>query len=515
MKARGTFCALMVFLLAAAGGAAACWAQDDVTESGARRWKMERVGPVAWSLDEPPPDFVIESGAGVGAVPVAWDAPLDPTPLAPPPEVKRTSLAEIHEPIDSTSALRAPDVTVTDKPAHMPDESDVVVGGGTTALHIMGELQIDALWFSQTEASRIAVGDAPDAFDFRRARLMVNGDTGDVFNYALGMDFAQGSGNNGRPRFLDVFVGIKDLPHVNNLRVGHTYEPFSLERLTSNRYNQFIERSLANAFVPGRNIGIMIFSATADERATWALGTFRTGDNFGDDAGDEEGQTLTGRVTWLPVLDETVGGQRYVHLGGAYSYRHAGDGIIQYQSRPEAFGKSTSEGISTPYFVDTGILAAHDASLLGMEAAWVNGPLSVQGEWIYAPVDRVGGPDLDFSGGYIYVSYFLTGEHRPYNRQLGIMDRVVPHENFFRVRTDDGAIATGRGAWEAAFRVSHIDLSDEDVRGGELTDLTAGLNWYLTAYVRMKVNLIRSCRNGPPNGDSNATILGIRWDVDF
>ena len=56
---------------------------------------------------------------------------------------------------------------------------------------------------------------------------------------------------------------------------------------------------------------------------------------------------------------------------------------------------------------------------------------------------------------------------------------------------------------------------DEDVSGDGFTNGTAGLNWYLTPYVRMKINAIRSYRNGPPNGDSNASILGIRWDVDF
>ncbi len=470
----------------------------------------------AWGLEEPLPDFITEDGPGREATPIAWDAPLDPAAAPPPPDVTLTSPSDVHGPVETIPALRAPDLTVPDKPVPLSDESAIVTGGGNPPLKITGQIQIDTLWFSQSEASRIAVGDASDAFDFRRARIGITGETGDVCNYALGMDFALGTASNGRPQFLDVFLGIKDLPYVNNLRVGHYFEPFSLERLTVNRYNTFLERSLADAFAPARNLGIMIYSATEDQRATWALGTFRSNsDNFGDDAGDQEGQAITGRVTWLPVYDEALGGQRYLHLGGAYSYRHAADGIVRYRARPESVGKSDNEGLSTPFFVDTGDVAANVNDLLGLEAAWVNGPLSLQGEWMYVPVDRLAGPDVAFSGGYVFVSYFLTGEHRPYNRQVGYFDRMTPHENFFRVRTEDGPVATGRGAWEATFRVSHIDLSDEDVRGGELTDLTAGLNWYLTPYVRMKVNLIRSYRNGPPNGDSNASILGIRWDVDF
>lgn len=433
------------------------------------------------------------------------------TLLSPPAEFPNAPIGEPATPADYPSPL-----TTHLSPPATEESTAKPTGGGNPPLKITGQLQIDALWFSQSAASRSAVGDAPDAFDFRRARIGMTGETGDVFNYALGMDFALGSATNGRPQFLDVFLGIKDLPVVNNLRVGHFFEPFSLERLTLNRYNTFLERSLADTFAPARNLGIMIYSATEDQRATWAVGTFRSNsDAFGDDAGDQEGQAITGRVTWLPVYDEALDGQRYVHLGGAYSYRHAADGIVRYRTRPEAVGRSESEGLSTPFFADTGNLAANDSDLFGLEAAWVNGPLSVQGEWMLVPIDRAGGSDVTFSGGYVFVSYFLTGEHRPYNRQAGYFDRVIPYENFFRVRTESGPLATGRGAWEAVFRVSYIDLSDENVRGGELTGLTAGLNWYLTPYVRMKVNAIRSYRNGPPNGDSNASILGVRWDVDF
>ena len=58
------------------------------------------------------------------------------------------------------------------------------------------------------------------------------------------------------------------------------------------------------------------------------------------------------------------------------------------------------------------------------------------------------------------MSYFLTGENRPYNRKMGVFDRVKPYEDFFRVRTCDGNVATGRGAWEVAYRFSYIDMLD-------------------------------------------------------
>ena len=44
------------------------------------------------------------------------------------------------------------------------------------------------------------------------------------------------------------------------------------------------------------------------------------------------------------------------------------------------------------------------------------------------------------------VSYFLTGEHRPYDRKLGIHKRLEPFENVFRVRTKSQSVQTGLGA---------------------------------------------------------------------
>ncbi len=42
-----------------------------------------------------------------------------------------------------------------------------------------------------------------------------------------------------------------------------------------------------------------------------------------------------------------------------------------------------------------------------------------------------------------------TGEHRPYDRINGAIERVIPHSNFFCVPTAEG-VGHGPGAWEVA-----------------------------------------------------------------
>jgi phosphate-selective porin OprO/OprP len=273
---------------------------------------------------------------------------------------------------------------------------------------------------------------------------------------------------------------------------------------------------VADAFAPGRNTGLLIFDWAPEERRTYALGIFRSGsDGFGDDAGDREGLSVTGRVTCCPIYDEANDGRTYLHLGIGSSYRHAGDDGVCYRTRPEVFGRSESKGISTPYFADTGTLVARDSALLGTEFAWIAGPFSVQVEYMLASVDRPGAPDTLFHGGYLGLSYFLTGEHRPYDRQRASMDRVIPHANFLRIGGADGSCATGPGAWELAARISYVDLSDRDVDGGGLTDFTAGVNWYLTGYHRIKAHYVRAHLVRGPTGSSDTGIFALRFDMDF
>ena len=48
------------------------------------------------------------------------------------------------------------------------------------------------------------------------------------------------------------------------------------------------------------------------------------------------------------------------------------------------------------------------------------------------------------------------------------------------------------GVWEVAARFSTVDLTDGDVRGGEVRDLTLGVNWYLNSTSKLKFNWIYS-----------------------
>ena len=326
-----------------------------------------------------------------------------------------------------------------------------------------GQLQSDFMFFSQDEASLQDFGDIPDGAAFRRARFRFVGRY-DAAEYQIDMDFALA----GRPTFLDVFAGLQ-VPAMGRVRVGHFFEPFSLERNTSNRFITFLERSLIDdAFVPARNLGILLNNVNAAQNLTWAVGGFYPDSDFYGDSVGDGGRALTTRVTWLPWYDESCDGRSLLHVGGAYSCRHPNNVQAVFRTRPEArLGAATP---NVPFFVNTGTLSVENYQLFGLEAAWVAGPWSLQAEHVFANVSEET-EDLGFGAWYLTTSYFLTGEHRPYQRDRGVFDRVLPATEF--LKSGDGRnVPRGPGAWEVAFRVSHIDLNDGSVEGGRQTDLS-------------------------------------------
>jgi phosphate-selective porin OprO/OprP len=176
-------------------------------------------------------------------------------------------------------------------------------------------------------------------------------------------------------------------------------------------------------------------------------------------------------------------------------------------------------------WIDTGRIAGADwYEILGLEAILNVGPLQVVGEyqsnWMQRDNVTAGtGPDLNFHGGYVYVAYMLTGEHVPYKRTSGTIDRVRPFEDFFLVNTCSDGVAGGWGAWQVALRYSYLDLTDSDIRGGVENNATLGLVWYFNSYSSLQFNAVygdiedRAAVGGFTDG--HFTAIGTRLRVNF
>lgn len=385
------------------------------------------------------------------------------------------------------------------------------------SITINGVFQADAGWVQQDQASRQKYGDIQDGADFRRARLSAKGSVTETTNYFFQMDF----GFFGRPTFTDLWVEQTQVPLLGNVRIGQWKQPFSLEVVSSFRYTTFMERSsLFQAFTPFRHMGIGFYDHTEELDATWAASVFRSGqDQFGGTLADNGGWGTAERLTMLPMWEEN--GTRYLHVGAGHFFNSPSDDTINFRTIPEFYvgangpgavgtsGQAVPGGANgTPFFVSTGNLNLTSYNVLGGELLWVEGPVSLQSEAMVTMCDYRG-QACALPGVYAQVGWFLTGEHRPYDRKQGAIDRVIPQENF------GYNSAGGIGAWELASRFSCLDLSDNGIQGGRLTDWTAGVNWYWNPYTKLVFNYVHSVASVPSYDQSQTDMFGLRAQVDF
>ncbi|HUX08445.1 MAG TPA: porin [Acidobacteriota bacterium] len=358
---------------------------------------------------------------------------------------------------------------------------------GMFKLSFGGRVFHDWMWGNADDEITSAFGEIVSGNEFRTAWLYFSGE---VYNNVEFM--ARYSFSGGDIKVKDLYIGLTKLP-FGKLRIGHYKEPFSLEQLTSSKYTTFMERSIADLFAPARNTGFSILGANKAQNITWGLGVFTEANDYGEARAHDDTYNISGRLTFLPWSD----GNDLLHLGAGYHYTGVNEGgSLRYSQRPEVH--------LTYRFVDTGNFAADSANTLGLEALIFLGPFSLQGEYMYDSISAPDAGDPTFQGGYLFGSYFLTpGDHRSYSKADGAIGRVKPKNPWMG--------DNGTGAVELALRYSWLDLTDAEVFGGELMDITLGLNWYINNVTRMMINYVYADRDDI----GTASFFQTRFQIDF
>lgn len=420
-------------------------------------------------------------------------------------------------------------------------------------IHLGGRLMTDGVWWTESPAlkqspnpparSTLAnitgvgpgIGDLQDGFFVRRARVVADGAIYQTVEFKVEFDFE----NYNSLLFDESYVGARDLPWVDAVRLGQMHVPFGLEAYTSSRFLPLLERSpLFDAFYQEFAPGIFANETFLGERLT-AQQMFHRIDYFNQFNGASFGDgkyAFSTRVSGLPVYE--ADGRSLVHLGLAYQWRKGsppGDfnngtvlasapnpavtlntDLVRFRARPGLRDAVGLQGLNTRV-VDTGNLIADRVQALNGEFLWYWGPFWAQCEYCVSRAENVDFPasradtargDLTYFGGYAQVGCFLTGESRGYDRRFGKYARVTPLEPFFLVCDENGGTAYGLGAWEVIYRYAAIDLNDDSVQGGRYAEHTVGLNWYWNSNVKLQLNYINGQRAAPA-GANSGTVQGL------
>jgi phosphate-selective porin OprO/OprP len=289
-----------------------------------------------------------------------------------------------------------------------------------------------------------------------------------------------------RETIKDLALGYSIGPFL--LTVGNFKEPFSFERLQSDNNITFLERSLVNDLAPSRNVGAAL--GAHGERWTAAVGVY--GGNINDEVG-REGTSVTGRVTYAPLLEDE--GRRVFHVGLSGSHRE--------RNRQVGFAIEPTPESKVYDVALIGFDPLHDVRGLtrgGIEAAFQSGPFRLQAEYLVARAERDGFSaererrrDAVFHGGYVQAAYVLTGQSRPYelapDAKYGASYAVF---GGLKLDDKDRVSRGGWGAWELAARYSYLDLDTAGLDGGRQHNTTVGLNWYPETNVRVMTNWVHA-----------------------
>lgn len=348
---------------------------------------------------------------------------------------------------------------------------------------IRGRIHMDAfIGISETD-------EFSNGFNNRRARLGMDGVLTENWDGRIELDFADGGVSPNDMRFRRTFAD------GSRLWLGQFKVPQGLNELTSSNTMPFIERStVTNMIADARRMGL------GYERFSGQYG-FKTmiyGRAIGQQ-GDITGDMPLGgafRGVFAPQL-----GPGTLHLGVSVAYEDRMDNnAISLSDRPEARDSNGGHALIGLSF-NNGV---EQTFKTGLEFAYAGGPAWFEAEYLRTDISMNGGDNPAFYGWHVQTGYVITGEPRSYS--TGGFGSVTP--------------AGDTGAWEVALRYSHMDLNNGAFIGGMQSNVTFGVNHYVTSYLRFMANIIFVNISDAPAvdgtiSDVNPVITALRAQYHF
>ncbi|MDZ7345058.1 MAG: OprO/OprP family phosphate-selective porin [candidate division KSB1 bacterium] len=131
------------------------------------------------------------------------------------------------------------------------------------------------------------------SFLLRRARILWGGNAFYPWlNYNLQLTL-EGTTISVRDYWLEATRNPKLRPRAGQFKV-----PYNREFLTSSSRLQFVDRSIANVFAVGRDIGVMLYGSLGGEKWEYAIGAFN---GAAKNRLNQDGELIyVGRAVWMP-----------------------------------------------------------------------------------------------------------------------------------------------------------------------------------------------------------------------
>ena len=318
----------------------------------------------------------------------------------------------------------------------------------------------------------------------RRARFAVKAQLDKNWYGELDTDWTSGT-----PEIKDAYIaftGVKNL----EIKAGNFKENFSIQRNTTSRYLQFMERPMVTYLAPSRHLGINVkyslpylwASAGVFGPALEDAETQTAIEDGNKDYGLNCGLSYTGKLVYRPLHKMK---DASLHIGAAFSYRNPktsstdGYNAIRYSSR-------NTTGINRKKFLDTDAIQYLDHELawtaelaghwkgLRWEGAYIaRKPFVDEAKWV-----EKNGESPNFTpawGWYVQAGYLLFGGSQNYDAGGAKY-----------TRTNNGR---KWGDIELCARVEYANFNiSKYVMGGSAYAYSLGLNFHVTRNVKFVIN---------------------------
>jgi phosphate-selective porin OprO/OprP len=402
----------------------------------------------------------------------------------------------LKEASDTEKTAKKKEESSTEMTGRFKDGVSWESGDKSTAFSLNGRVQGDYRLFQGNTA--------PNTFDVRRAYLGAKGKFYNDITFNVTGDFAQSSGNAGAGstaiQLDEAYVNFGWIKWAQ-VRAGQFQMPFSMEKITSDLFNNFQERFIGDTMSPDKLRGLQVGgSPTPGLYYAVAVANGNGAKNTNDVNNQVDGKEGIGRVAVNFAEMFSLPNAVY-HIGASYS-----DTTQPIASATAFSGRTEARGIT--FFTPTAFTGSNvDRQQTGLETAVAFGPVKLQAESVTSNYTgtNAGGVsyDKDIKTYYASLVWMITGEKYSDAYANSVFTRTRPNANF----TGHGG---GWGAWELGVRLSKWDASDftagpagtGTVAAGttaEADALTVGLKWIPNPNTRVLLNYIRTKFDTPVN----------------
>lgn len=393
---------------------------------------------------------------------------------------------------------------------------------GSNYLRIGSDMEADFRGFPNDRD-----GKDVDSFLIRRARINFDGILEKYYDFRLMVDFSQKQ-NTTTLQAVEIIQDAWMNVHywdAFQFEMGKFKQPIGYEQLVQDRYTPFIERSMFDQLLPGRDVGVMahgemLFSDRLDWAVALANGEFQNLDFDTNDSKD-----ITYRLQVRPF-----NGSWYVPALNRLQFTMEGTVGIEHENLSKTAAANTNAGgftLATPGTIPWLVFNNNSSAPNGNppigdpiadglrtrvapSVSYFYGSLGLVGQGYFQHQDYqlsaataqssnliVNVPTTGFD---VFGTYLLTGEPKlSYSSAINPFHPVDPY-NFFR---------SGYGAWEIGARVSRLQYGSEifqvfnagTIQKPQLlqmanpvgntdgaTEMTLGVNWYWNRFFKIQFN---------------------------